>query len=74
MGDLQAAVAAFKAACLVIPHRLVDLQPDLNAVNNVTALPFLNSNDILRLKAKLPHYLARATDIAQQTKSVDWWR
>ena len=74
-GDLKAAVAAFKAARLFDPHRIVDLQPDANAVDSVTAFPFLNSSEILgNLKAELPQYLARATDISQQTESVDWWK
>ena len=74
-GDLQAAVAVFKAARLFNPHRVVDLQPDLNAIDSVAAFPFLNSSDILsNLRAELPQYLARATDISQQTESVDWWQ
>ena len=74
-GDLQAAVAAFKAARLFNPHKVVDLLPDLNAVDSVIAFPSLKSSDILgNLKAELPQYLARATGISQQTESVDWWQ
>jgi len=40
-GDVKAAVAAFKAARLFDAHRIVDLQPDANAVGSVTAFPFL---------------------------------
>ena len=74
-GVLQAAVAAFRAARLFNPNKVVDLQPNLNAIDSVAAFPFLNSSDILgNLKAELPQYLARATDISQQTESVDWWQ
>ena len=74
-GDLKPAVSAFKAARLFNPHKIVDMQPSSDAINAVSALPFLNSGEILdNLKAELPQYLALATDISPQVDPVDWWQ
>ena len=51
------------------------MQPGSDAINTVSALPFLNSSEILdNLKAELPQYLALATDINPQVDPVDWWQ
>ena len=53
----------------------MDLQPESDAINAVSAIPNLNSSEILdSLKAELPQYLALATDISPQVDSVEWWQ
>ena len=72
---LQPGVSAFKAARLFNPHKIVDMQPGSDAINAISALPFLNSSEILdNLKAELPQYLALATDINPQVDPIDSWQ
>ncbi len=73
-GDLKPAVSAFKAAQLICPHNVNDLQPDLSTVDRVTAFSFLQDTVLVtNLKAELPQYLACAADLAQEVDSLDWW-
>ena len=74
-GALRIAVAAFRAARLFAPHKVRDLQPDANAVDEISAFPFLNDTKILDdLKAELPQYLASAADVVEDVDIVDWWK
>ena len=72
--DLSESVAAFKAACLFVPQKLLDLKPDASAIDALAAFPFLNTSILNSLKSELPNYLAKATDIASNVTTVDWWR
>ena len=72
--DLSESVAAFKAARLFVPQKLLDLKPDASAIDALAAFPFLNTSILNSLKSELPDYLAKATDIASYVTTVDWWR
>ena len=62
--ELSGSVAAFKAARLFLPQKVVELKPDAATVDSRQAFPFLNTASILaKLKSELPSYLAKATDI-----------
>lgn len=65
MVTFKTAVAAFKAAHLFNPHRLVDLQPDSNAVDSVATF-YISEQWKYLIKSALPQYLAHATDISQK--------
>ena len=71
-GALCIGVAAFRAAH---PHKVRDLQLDANAVDEISAFPFLNDTKILDdLKAELTQYLASAADVVEDVDIVDWWK
>ena len=72
--DLSESVAAFKAARLFVPQKLLDLKPDASAIDALAAFPFLNTSILNSLKSELLDYLANATDIASDVTTVDWWR
>ncbi len=61
--DLQPAVAAFKAARLFCPHKVIDLHPDTSAVDSVAAFPLRDNGLIANLKAELPQYLASDAEL-----------
>ena len=66
--ELSGSVAAFKAARLFLPQKVVELKPDATAVDSLKAFPFLNMASILaNLKSELPSYLAKAADIVQRS-------
>ena len=59
--ELSGSVAAFKAACLFLPQKVVELKPDVAAVDSLQAFPFLMKASILvNLKSELPSYLTCA--------------
>ena len=61
--DLKDSMAAFEAARLFLPSKIIELKPDLSAVDKLKAFPFLNSKTVLdRIKQELPLYLAKAAD------------
>ena len=60
--ELGGTVAAFKAACLFLPAKVVELNPDAAAVDSLQAFPFFDASVIAALKSELPSYLAKAAD------------
>ena len=73
--ELRSSVAAFKAARLFLPQKVVELKPDVAAVDSLQAFPFLNKASILiNLKSELPSYLAKAADIDAELDPLVWWK
>ena len=70
--ELRSSVAAFKAAGLLLPlflpQKVVELKPDVAAVDSLQASPFTN------LKSELPSYLAKASDIDAELDPLVWWK
>lgn len=57
--EMRGSVEAFKAARLFLPQKVVELRPDVVAVDSLKAFPFLNKPAVLfNLKSELPNYLA----------------
>ena len=72
--DLSESVAAFKAARLCIPQKITEMQPDANAIDALSAFPFLNDTSTLsNLKTELPDYLVKAADASAEMAPLDWW-
>ena len=73
--ELSGSVAAFKAARLFLPQKVVELKPNVAAVDSLQAFPFLKKASILvNLKPELPSYLAKAADIDAPIDLLDWWK
>ena len=72
--ELSGSVAAFKAARLFDPQKVVGLKPDAAAVDSLQAFPFLKSPTLANLKAELPSYLVKAADIDPSTDALLWWK
>ena len=74
-GELKDLVAAFKAAKLFWPQRMVEMCPTAVAVDSLQVLPFINKPGIIDgLKEELPQYLAIASDVSNEIEPVDWWK
>ena len=74
-GDLGGSVAAFKAAGLVWPQKMVEIQPTSNDIDTLQTFPFLIESSVLEnLKKELPVYLTKAADLDRNVDSVQWWK
>ena len=72
---LSDSLAAFKAARLFVPHRLIEMEADVNSVDTLTAFPFLNKTPIIdSLKSELPTYITLAQDVAPTVDTLNWWK
>ena len=74
--DLKDSLAAFEAARLFLPSKIIELKPDLSAVDKLKAFPFLNNKTVLDgLKQELPSYLAKAADTEISDEDLlTWWK
>ena len=68
-------LAAFKAARLFVPHRLVEMDAGIAAVDSLAAFPFLNKPAVLDvMKSELANYLALAQDVSPEMDKLEWWK
>ena len=68
-------VDAFKAAQLFVPHKVIQIRPDANAIDSLKAFPFLNFPSIIAgLKSELSDYLARAAGMSSEVDAIQWWQ
>ena len=73
--ELKDTLDAFKAARLFIPHRLVEMNADVNAIDSLAAFPFLNNPSVLNnLKLELPTYVGLAQDVSPENDTLNWWK
>ena len=72
--DLRGSVAAFKAARLFLPQKVIELKPDAAAVDSLQAFPFFKESVLADLKSELPSYLAKAADIDSGFDPLEWWK
>lgn len=71
-GELGQSVAAFKAARLAWPQKMVEMQPTSNNIDTLQAFPFLTESSVLdNLKKELPVYLTKAEE---NVDPVEWWK
>ena len=71
--ELKDTLDAFKAARLFIPHRLVEMNADVNAIDSLAAFPFLNNLSVLNnLKLELPTYVGLAQDVSPENDTLNW--
>ena len=72
-------VAAFKAARLLSPTKLIEIQPEAADIDTLNNIPFL-SQDLNHLKEELPTYFAKAAVVASSTGGTEpigtlgWWK
>lgn len=73
--DANPPLNVFKAMRYFAPARIFEIQPSASDMDSLTALPFLNNSFVIAsLKAELPAYLARATDVSIRTDITVWWK
>ena len=67
-------MAAFKAARLFLPAKVVELNPDAAAVDSLQAFPFFDASVMAAPKSERPSYLAKAVDIDAGFDPLQWWK
>lgn len=73
--DTNPPLNVFKVMRYFAPARIFEIQPSASDIESLTALPFLNNSFVIAsLKAELPAYLARATDVSVTTDITGWWK
>ena len=51
------------------------MQPNAASIDELAVFPFLNNQGVLDdLKAELPLYLAKASDVDSSINTLDWWK
>ena len=50
------------------------LKPDESHVNALQIIPFFKNEELEKLKAEFPSYLAKADDISDYLDSLEWWK
>ena len=67
-------MAAFKAACLFLPQKVVELNLDSATVDSLQGFPFFTASVLADLKSELPSYLVKAADIDADFDPLEWWK
>ena len=71
--SLKVPLAAFKAARLLNPHKVIEMLPTASDVDQLSAFSFLTSMVLSNLKAELPTYVAKA-DGVDPNLPLRWWK
>ena len=50
------------------------LKPDVSHVNALQIIPFFKHEELEKLKAELPSYLAKTDDISDDLDPLEWWK
>ena len=65
---LQLAVRIFN------PQKVAMLKPDVSHINTLRIIPFFKDEELEKLKAELPSYLAKVDGIRDELDPLEWWR
>ena len=71
--DSKTPLSQFKAMRYFSPSRIFELQPSLSDIEALCSIPFFNEPLIVKLKAELPNYIARSTDV-HPPNILQWWK
>ena len=71
--DSKTPLSQFKAMRYFSPSRIFELQPSLSDIEGSCSIPFFNEPLIVKLKAELPKYIARSTDV-NPPNILQWWK
>ena len=71
--SLKEDISIFKAVRIFNPQKVAMLKPDVSHVNALQIIPFKNE-ELEKLKAELPSYLAKVDDISDDLDPLEWWK
>ena len=71
--ELKESVDAFKAARLFVPQKVVDMEPNANAIDSLAVFLFFTSPILSNLMSELPEYLVKAADASSRVCTIEWW-
>lgn len=70
---LKKPLAAFKAARLIVPQKMQEVQPDSSTIDSLAV--FMKPQATLNaLKSKLPQYIACSEDMTPDCDLLPWWK
>ena len=72
--NLKGPLMAFKASRLANPNMIRKLNPDASSVDLLKSFPFVTAEEITKLKAELPAYLAKVEDLDESLDNLQWWK
>lgn len=72
--SLKDSLLAFKSARYFSPQKISVIQPNADAISSLSVFPFFSAEVLEGLKAELPVYLAKATDVAPNLNCLEWWK
>ena len=72
--SLKIPLISFKAARLINPSVIRNLNPEASTVDLLRSFPFITGDNITNLKAELPVYLAKAEDLDDSVDKLLWWK
>jgi len=72
--SLKIPLMAFKAARLINPTVIRNLNPEASTVDLLRSFPFITADNITNLKAELPVYLAKSEDLDDSVDKLLWWK
>lgn len=73
LGEDDSVMKGFKAARLFSPHRLNEIQPSAQDIDNLRAFPFMD-NEVNSLQTELPTYLSLSADVSAGIDTLNWWK
>jgi len=72
--SLKENISVFKAVRIFNPQKVAMLKPDVSHENALQIIPFFKNEELEKLKAELPSYLARTDDISDNLDPLEWWK
>lgn len=72
-GSMKGSLDCYKAARLLLPHKVQEIQPSVSDVNSLCCFPFLSCK-LDSLKRELPEYIAATEDITPKYEPLELWR
>ena len=70
--SLKGNISIFKAVQIFNSQKVAMLKPDVLHVNALQIIPFFKNEELEKLKAELPSYLAKADDISDNLDPLQW--
>ena len=72
--SLKENISIFKAVRIFNPQKVAMLKPDVSHINALQIIPFFKNEELEKLKAELPSYLAKVDDISDDFDPLEWWK
>ena len=63
---------AFKASRMIDPTTIRNLNPDASSIDLFKSFPFITAEELIKLKAELPTYLAKVKDLDESVDKLEW--
>ena len=69
--SLKSPLMAFKASRMINPTIIRNLNPDASSIDLFNSFPFVTAEELMKLKAELPAYLAKVEDLDESVDKLE---